>query len=188
MKNRKYILSAVTILANLILLLVITNAVEKPTVKPVNSDAQIGQVSESPQVIGETAENSESALVVRIIDGDTIELENGERVRYIGIDTPEIPNDCYAKEASEKNKELVLNKNVRLVKDVSETDRYHRLLRYVYVTDEVTEEIFVDDYLVREGYANAATFPPDVKFQGQFKEAEKEARESKKGLWGGCEK
>ncbi len=122
--------------------------------------------------------------VSRVVDGDTIELETGEKVRYIGIDTPETkdPNrdvECYGKEASNKNKELVEGKEVRLEKDVSETDRYGRLLRYIYIDD-----VFINDFLVREGYAKASSYPPDIKHQEQFKESEKYARENNKGLWG----
>lgn len=125
-------------------------------------------------------------LVRRVIDGDTIELSNGTRVRYIGIDTPESVYpaseiECYGKEASNKNKELVEGKYVKLEKDVSEIDRYGRLLRYVWVGD-----IFVNDYLVREGYAYIYTYPPDVKYSGQFLDARREARRLAKGLWGGC--
>ena len=127
-------------------------------------------------------------LVTKVIDGDTIEIEGGKRVRYIGIDTPETvdpnrPTGCYGKEASNKNSELVLNKKVRLVKDVSDTDRYGRFLRYVYIDDT-----FVNDYLVKEGYAKASTYAPDVKFSEQFAASEREARENKRGLWGSaCE-
>jgi len=127
-------------------------------------------------------------LVTKVIDGDTIEIEGGKRVRYIGIDTPETvdpnrPTGCYGKEASNKNSELVLNKKVRLVKDVSDTDRYDRLLRYVYIDDT-----FINDYLVKEGYAKASTYAPDVKFSEQFAASEREARENKRGLWGSaCE-
>lgn len=126
----------------------------------------------------------EGTLVKRVIDGDTIELETGETVRYIGIDTPETvhpnkPVQCFGKEASAKNTELVEGKRVRLEKDVSDSDRYDRLLRYVYVGD-----IFINDYLVRQGYANASSYPPDVKHQDQFRQAEQEARANKRGLWG----
>lgn len=130
----------------------------------------------------------ETFLVTRVVDGDTIEIEGGKRVRYIGIDTPETvdpnrPTGCYGKEASNKNSELVLNKKVRLVKDVSDTDRYGRLLRYVYI-----DNTFVNDYLVKEGYAKASTYAPDVKFSEQFAASEREARENKRGLWGSaCE-
>ena len=121
-------------------------------------------------------------LVTKVIDGDTIVLENGERVRYIGIDTPEISqNECFALEAKKKNEELVLGKRVRLEKDVSERDKYGRLLRYVYVGN-----IFVNDYLVRNGYAYAVTYPPDVKYSERFLQAQREARENKRGLWAYC--
>lgn len=126
------------------------------------------------------------ARVIKIIDGDTIEIETGEKIRYIGIDTPETvdprrPVSCFGKEAKDKNKELVEGKVVKLVKDISETDRYKRLLRYIWVGD-----IFVNDYLIREGYAKAATFPPDVKYEKQFQQAEKEARNANRGLWSLC--
>lgn len=142
--------------------------------------------SESKTINTKTGEE-QFFKVVKVIDGDTIALENGEVVRYIGIDTPETvhpskPVQCFGKEASEKNKELVEGKMVRLEKDVSERDKYNRLLRYVWIGD-----IFVNDYLVREGYAYASTYPPDVKYADQFLKAQQEARERKKGLWAGCE-
>ncbi len=123
-------------------------------------------------------------LVTRVIDGDTIELESGKKVRYIGIDTPETkhPNqevECYGQEATEKNWALVLNKQVRLEKDVSNTDRYGRLLRYVYIDGQMVNEL-----LVREGYAVASPYPPDVKYQSRLQGAEQLAREENKGLWG----
>jgi micrococcal nuclease len=126
-------------------------------------------------------------LVTRVIDGDTIELENGEKVRYIGINTPEIHHpkksvECFGKEAAKKNEELVLGKKVRLEKDVSETDKYKRLLRYVYLEDG----IMVNRQLIQDGYACLDTFPPDVKFSVEFKTAMQEAREQKKGLWAMC--
>ncbi len=127
------------------------------------------------------------SLVTRVIDGDTIELAGGERVRYIGMDAPETvdprkPVECFGAEASRRNKELVEGRSVRLVKDVSERDEYGRLLRYVYLQDDT----FVNLELVKEGYAAALTFPPDVKYAAEFVTAEKEAREAKKGLWGSC--
>jgi len=125
-------------------------------------------------------------LVIRVVDGDTIELEDGTKVRYIGVNTPETvdPNssvECYGKEASIENKRLVEGKKVRLEKDVSDTDKYGRLLRYVWV-----EDVFVNDYLVKEGYANVSTYPPDIKYQDTFLKSEKYARDLGKGLWGSC--
>ncbi|MBI1863287.1 thermonuclease family protein [Candidatus Microgenomates bacterium] len=143
--------------------------------------------SPSAQVKGES---SQTALVTKVIDGDTIEIENGERIRYIGIDTPEThhptkPVQCYGQIAADKNKELVEGKQVRLEKDVSERDRYGRLLRFVYVQTP-QGELFVNDYLVREGYAHATTFPPDVRLSEEFKDAETQARTANKGLWKDC--
>lgn len=128
-----------------------------------------------------TLKIKELLKVTKVIDGDTIVLENGAVIRYIGIDTPEIKknrSECFGHEAKETNKKLVLEKVVRLEKDVSETDKYNRLLRYVWVGD-----IFVNEYLVRQGYAHAVTYPPDVKYQELFRQAEKEARENNRGLW-----
>jgi micrococcal nuclease len=126
----------------------------------------------------------ENVQVARVVDGDTIELVGGERVRYIGVNAPESvkPNsavECFGKEASAKNKELVEGQAIRLEKDVSDRDKYGRLLRYVYLEDGT----FVNDWLVREGYAYAATFPPDVRYSDQFKQAQQEARKNKRGLW-----
>lgn len=132
-------------------------------------------------------EKQDTFRVTKVIDGDTIEVNSNIKVRYIGIDAPESVDprrmvDCFGKEASLENKKLVEGKEVRLEKDVSETDKFGRLLRYVYVNDT-----FVNDYLVRQGYALASTFPPDIKYQEQFSQAEREARENNRGLWSKCE-
>lgn len=139
------------------------------------SETTVSKINYNPQ--------RQKVKVVRVIDGDTIEIEGGQNVRYIGIDTPETvhpskPVECYGKEASEKNKELVDGKEVELEKDVSETDKYERLLRYVWIGD-----LLVNEYLVREGYAQSSSYPPDIKYQDKFIEAQKKAREEKKGLW-----
>ena len=140
-------------------------------------------VSVSP--VPSPASASESAIqVVRIIDGDTIEVSGGQTVRYIGIDTPETRDprrgmQCYGKEAAAKNADLVAGAEIRLEKDVSETDQYGRLLRYVYRGD-----LMINEYLVREGYAKASRYPPDVKYAERFRDAEREARDQRKGLWG----
>lgn len=131
--------------------------------------------------------NLNEVKVIKVIDGDTIELENGQRVRYIGIDTPETvdprkPVQCFGMEASGKNKELVESKTIRLEKDVSETDKYGRLLRYVYVGS-----IFVNDYLIKEGFAHASSYPPDIKYQNQFRESEIQAQSQNIGLWSSCQ-
>jgi endonuclease YncB( thermonuclease family) len=137
--------------------------------------------------------NMEKAHVERVVDGDTIELNTGQKVRYIGIDTPETkhpskPVQCFGKEASKKNTELVEGKDVLMEKDVSNTDRYGRLLRYIYLPnpDATDEAIFVNEYLVEQGYAHLLTYPPDVKYDQLLRSAETQAREEGKGLWSAC--
>jgi micrococcal nuclease len=119
--------------------------------------------------------------VVRVIDGDTIEIAGGAHVRYIGMDTPETyPKvEFYGPEAKAKNIELVEGKLVTLEKDVSETDKYDRLLRYVYV-----DGVFVNGELVRLGYAEAVAYPPDTRYQWQLEQLEKQAKAAKLGIWG----
>lgn len=137
----------------------------------------------------------EVVQVQRVIDGDTVELVDGRRVRYIGIDTPEYnvftpkPTrahtepfiECFGKQARAENQQLVEGKYVRLEQDVSDKDQYGRLLRYVFVGD-----VFVNDHLVRQGFARIETVPPDVAFYGQLLKAEREARGEGRGLWNKC--
>ncbi|MDW8395264.1 MAG: thermonuclease family protein [Anaerolineae bacterium] len=131
--------------------------------------------------------SSETGLVKRVVDGDTIVVEiDGQeyRVRYIGVDAPESTTrqECYGREAARYNRTLVEGQAVRLERDVSETDRFGRLLRYVYLTNGE----MVNEVLIREGFALARTFPPDVKYQERLKEAEREAKQKRRGLWRSC--
>ena len=137
--------------------------------------------------VGET----ETARVVRVVDGDTIVIDRGggnERVRYIGIDTPEsvkpnTPDEFMAREASAANGALVEGREVVLERDVSDTDHYDRLLRYVWMR-EGDGWVFVNLELVRRGFAQVATYPPDVRWTDTFLVAQREAREAGLGLWG----
>ena len=130
--------------------------------------------------------SAQAADVVRVIDGDTIEVTISDAVytvRYIGVDTPETKHptrgvELYGPEAAERNRQLVDGKTVYLEKDVSETDRYGRLLRYIYVDD-----VMVNAVLVEEGYAQVSTYPPDVKHVDLFLKLQREAREESRGLW-----
>jgi len=153
------------------------NPLPKPSIVPTNVPTPTITVAPSEKL---------KVKVIRVIDGDTIEIEGKIKVRYIGINTPELhdpkkPIECFGQAASDENKRLVEGKEVYIQKDISETDKFKRLLRYVWVGD-----IFVNDYLVRQGFAQVSTFPPDVKYQQQFLEAQTEARENKRGLWNKC--
>lgn len=129
-----------------------------------------------------------SAEVIRVIDGDTIEVTidgKVEKVRYIGIDSPEpyseeVP-ECFSKEASMANRNLVENKKVTLVPDLEDRDRYDRLLRYVYVGD-----VFVNKELVKDGFAEAINIKPNSTHYNEFLSLEEQARTEGKGMWGVC--
>lgn len=142
-----------------------------------------------------TTATGQMARVERVVDGDTIIVRidgRSERLRYIGIDTPETvrpnsPVECFGPEASEENKRLVDGREVELVRDISDRDRFGRLLRYVYVRDlDTGERIFVNLRLVEAGYATVSTFPPDVAHVDEFRAGERAAREEGRGLWGSC--
>ena len=151
-----------------------TNSNPPPTLKtPVSFSAPISR----PALIDQARVE---ALVVNVVDGDTIDvLLDGQeyRVRYIGMDTPETVHptqgvEPYGKQASARNRQLVEGKKVHLEKDVSETDRYGRLLRYVWLEDG----LMVNELMVVEGYAQVATYPPDVKYADRFNELQRVAR------------
>jgi micrococcal nuclease len=141
----------------------------------------------APPVIEAAAPGLQEAQVINVVDGDTIDvlIEGVEyRVRYILIDTPETkhpdkPVEPFGPEASEANRRLVESQTVLLEKDVSETDQYGRLLRYVYVGDTM-----VNEELLRLGLAQVATFPPDVKYVDRFLEIQHQAQAVGEGIWG----
>ena len=148
----------------------------------VQKEETFEQVPESKEVVTQTA------LVTRVIDGDTIEVDiNGqiEKVRYIGIDTPEPYRDekpeCFSAEASQANRNLVEGQMVALLPDKENRDQYDRLLRYVYAGD-----VFVNRELVARGYAEAINIKPNSMHYDEFLILEREARYEGKGMWGVC--
>jgi micrococcal nuclease len=132
------------------------------------------------------AANQAMVKVERTVDGDTIEIElNGkkEKVRLIGIDTPETkkPNTpvmYYGKEASAYTNKRLYNQTISLEWDVDRRDKYNRLLAYVWIDDELFNET-----LVKEGYARLSTFPPNVKYVDRFTKAQELARKQGSGIW-----
>ncbi len=145
----------------------------------------------------ELQESSQFIKVQRIIDGDTFVLSNGEKIRLIGIDTPESrPNPklyrdvkrtgqdidaviAMGEEATKFARQLLEGKRVNLEFDITPRDRYGRLLAYAYLEDGT----FVNAEIIRAGYAQVMTVPPNIKYQELFLKLQKEARESRKGLW-----
>lgn len=134
---------------------------------------------------------TETAVVVRVVDGDTIVVDRGngpERLRYIGVDTPETvdprrPVEWMGREASAANAGLVEGREVVLETDISDRDRYDRLLRYVWLREGSTWTL-VNLELIRLGFAQVVTYPPDVRYVDQYLAAQAEAREAGRGLWG----
>jgi micrococcal nuclease len=150
------------------------NSVDRPAeIVQTNSEAPSGDLSR----------------VIKVIDGDTISVEisgKEETVRLIGINTPETvdprkPVECFGKEASKKANEILTGKSVRLESDSSagETDKYNRLLRYIFLEDGTG----FNKMIISEGFAYEYTYDLPYKYQAEFKKAEQEARDLKKGLW-----
>jgi micrococcal nuclease len=160
-----------------------TNQAADHTPPPTDSPAPIAthtQMPSEPITSSTVPPEAETALVTHIVDGDTIDVElNGmiSRVRYIGINTPET-NEVCGSEATVANSMLVSGKTVSMIKDVSETDQYGRLLRYVYVND-----VFINAELVHLGYAEAVRYPPDTAFAELFESLAAEARAAGLGCW-----
>lgn len=153
-------------------------------------------IGKGPESVLSVQTDSQKFFVTKVIDGDTIEIANGERVRLIGIDTPESRVNqktqrdslrsgqdvqsiaIIGKEATNYMKALLEKKTVRLEFDVTQRDKYGRLLAYVYLDD-----LFVNAEIVRAGYASLMTIPPNVKYSSLFQSLYREARTQRRGLW-----
>jgi len=128
-------------------------------------------------------------FVRRIVDGDTIQLQNGKFVRYIGIDTPETRKrvrgvwlykpEQYSLDAKKLNSELVGGRRVELEFDSEEYDKYGRWLAYVHAEGKM-----VNEEILKAGYAKILVIPPNTKYLKRFKKAEQEAKDNKRGIWG----
>lgn len=141
----------------------------------------------------------EKVTVTKHVDGDTVYIKHQdgteEKLRFIGINTPETKHptkevEFFGKEASNYTEKELLGKTIYIEKDVSDKDKYGRLLRYVWLQEptkinekEIREKMF-NAILLLNGYAQVSTFPPDVKYQDIFLKFQEEAKKSSKGLWG----
>jgi micrococcal nuclease len=144
------------------------------------------------------ADKQSHAFVERVVDGDTLKLANGERIRLIGVDTPELHYSekllrdakrtkrdiqeiqALGKRAADFTRNLCSGKRVRLEYDAEKKDRYRRTLAYVYLEDGT----FVNAKILEEGYGQVMTIPPNVKYADHFLKLQREARENRRGLWG----
>jgi micrococcal nuclease len=127
--------------------------------------------------------HSKEYVVNKIINGDTVQLDTGEIVKYIGIETPELNvkeggSEFFAKQASRYNQKLVLLKKVRLEFDKEKKDKEGKMLAYVFV-----KNLFVNAELIKLGYARTNIVPPNDKYKNMFLDYEKKAKQSEKGLW-----
>lgn len=166
------------VLAVLLIILILLRYHKRQLLLPTAPESQ-NQGSTSKMAV-------EKAKVIHIFDGDSIEIEGGKRIRLIGIDTPELDvkentPDCFATESAKITKQLLENQIVELEKDKEDTDKYGRLLRYVY-----TDGVFINEFLLQQGYGRRISIPPNTRYWKELDAAEKEAKEGKRGLWGKC--
>lgn len=191
-KTYLYII-AVVITSCVFALALITFSESSPLFNQTNTP--IPQTSTKSQDSPKNRENSEGPLrVVKVRDGDTIELENGMVIRYLYVDTPETvktntPIQCFGPESSSFNKEYVLDKVVYLVKDKDDKDQYGRDLRLVYIEgkDTTKPEQSINAELVKLGFAKAKFYSPNTTYKKQFLELEQTAKDKNVGLWSSCE-
>ena len=190
--NKKIILKLLATLV--VVFFVVISNIDEPNSQE-NTKKESVAISEQ-NTLEQEANNEDLFLVTQVVDGDTIKVKINDKIetlRLIGVDTPETvdprkPVQCFGKKASNKTKELLNNQYVRLESDQlsGERDKYGRLLRYVFLQDGTN----FNKLIISEGFAHEYTYNSIVyKYQSGFKEAEKEARENKRGLWadGICE-
>ncbi|MCZ7569006.1 MAG: lamin tail domain-containing protein [Ardenticatenaceae bacterium] len=132
----------------------------------------------SPTPVAHTTPSGSLPVVVRIVDGDTVQLDTGETVRLVGINTPE-RNQPFDEEATAFTRQLLLDKPVRVETDVEPRDRYGRTLGYLFLPDGT----FANLEIVRNGYAPAWNIEPNSRYRDQFAQAEAEARAAHRGIW-----
>lgn len=203
-KKINILFSVIVVLASVVAIFLtddssrLTNSSNSPTPTEIisNNENTLGVYATKAPVITPVSENeflndnpSRGYRVVKVVDGDTMDVEiDGEieRLRLIGIDTPETVDprkdvQCFGKEASNKSKELLEGNFVTLESDdtQSERDKYKRLLVYVYLPDGTS----FNKYMIEEGYAYEYTYDEAYKYQSEFKQAQLNAQSSNKGLW-----
>ncbi len=139
----------------------------------------------------------EYGLVTAVSDGDTIEVNDKDKIRFLGMDTPELEHresniklECFAKDAEVRMRQLALGKIAYLVKESRDKDKYGRLLRYVFVPSEENENelILLNAYMLGEGYARLYILENDLRYKDDFISFQQSAINKKSGLWGSCDR
>lgn len=162
-----------------------------------NQEKQVLQTAQTGSFYSAPSHGAVRAVVRKVIDGDTLELQGGEKVRLIGIDTMETSHNAriqkqvqkykrtksviaaQGKEAKQAARSMLEGKTVLIDTDKEKRDRYHRLLGYVYLEDHT----FVNAEMIRRGYAAAYRYPPNTQFSEYFAELEKQAQVEQRGIW-----
>lgn len=143
---------------------------------------------EVPEVFQKISVADPTHVVLEVIDGDTFRIEDDARVRLLGLDAPE-KGSCFYAESREYAQELLTGEIVELRKDITARDIFGRLLRYAVLQNEDPEEdnLFVNDHLIRYGFALTNPVPPNNRHRDLFSSAEAEAKKYNRGLWGACD-
>lgn len=173
----------IIIIINLGICLLITFCTACIILTPTTEDDSTNEIPDQSEILGEQTQEAPKYKVLEITDGDTIKIDyngTGEKVRLIGIDTPE-KNKCFNTEATNKLKSLLGNNEVEIEADQTqgERDKYNRLLLYIWLKGEL-----VNKTMISEGYAHEYTYNLPYKYQQEFKDAQREAQNTKRGLWG----
>ena len=205
-KSALYLLAVILVASTMALVI---NAVNDPNLNQISQNFFSGDkaISTTPATTpaGKVSSNSKSDVVendssegplrvVKVRDGDTIELENGMVIRYLYVDTPETVKvgtaiQCFGPESSSFNKEYVLDKVVYLIKDIEPKDRYQRDLRLVFIEgkDRTKPEQSINAELVKLGFAKAKFYGKNTTYKQQFQDLEQSAKDKNLGLWGSCQ-
>jgi len=145
--------------------------------------------------VNKTSSDVEEVKVNRVVDGDTIVLEDGRTVRYLNVDTPETkkpatPVMCYGEEASKFNETAVLGRRILIKPDKEDKDRFGRSLRFIFFVGADTSSIAnsLNAKMVKEGYARTSIYKPNDTYADYFNKLNTEAKKNKLGVWGNCEK
>lgn len=155
------------------------------------------QISNEYYLTMDNSEFTDYGLVTKVSDGDTITLNENQEIRMLGMDTPElahpelyIKEECYGRDAKARLEQLVSNKNVLLLKDKEDQDKYKRSLRFVFTEDAKipSRKLFVNAYMIGEGFARAYIFDQDEKYKDLIIALQQRAIKEKRGLWGKCDR